>query len=152
MLKYSLARGLALCDAAKISLPILDVTLASEFFTVSHKAAKVGCGAADSLLSAPAAHHDITAPSRAQSGIPTSATSATQSRCLSSEDGFRSYGRNFGNGEAATGGAAATAEPFADTSMPEGMEDAGDDGQQESQDEMEMRLRLLESALKHVVC
>ncbi|CAK0746843.1 hypothetical protein CVIRNUC_001722 [Coccomyxa viridis] len=34
--------------------------------------------------------------------------------------------------------------------MPEGMEDAGDEEQQESQVEMEMRLRLLESALKHV--
>ena len=152
MLKYPLARGLALCDAAKLSLPILDVTLTSGFFTVSQKAAKVGCGAADSPSSAPAAHHDISAPSRARLGVPTSAASPTQSRCFSSEDGFRSYGRDFGSGEAPSGGAAANEEPFADTSMPEGMEDAGDEEQQESQDEMEMRLRLLESALKHVVC
>ena len=152
MLKYSLARGLALCDAAKISLPILDVTLTSGLFTVSQKAAKDGCGAAESSSFAPAAHYDFSAPSRARLGVPTSATSPTQSRGFSSEDGFRSYGRDFGSGEAPSGGAAANEEPFPDTSMPEGMEDAGDEEQQESQDEMEMRLRLLESALKHVVC
>ncbi len=152
MLKYPLARGLALRDAAKISLPILDVTLTSGFFTVSQKAAKDGCGASQSPSFAPAAHYDFSAPSRARLGVPTSAASPTQSRCFSSEDGFRTYGRDFGSGEAPSGGAAGNEEPFADNSMPEGMEDAGDEEQQESQVEMEMRLRLLESALKHVVC
>ena len=151
MFKYPLTRGLALCDAAKISLPILDVTLASGFLTVNQRPAKGGCGAADSPSFAPAAQYDISAPSRARLGAPASAESPTQSRHFSSEDGFRSYGRDFGNGQAPIGGAAADEEAFAETSMPEGMEDAGDEEQQESQDEMEMRLRLLESAMKHVV-
>ena len=152
MLKYTIARGLALCDAAKISLPILDVTLASGFCTVNPKAPEVSYGAADNSNISPALHVDLGPPSRAQSGVPTTAASLTQSRHFSSEEGFQSYGREFGNGEASTRGAPADEETFVDASMPDGMNDAEDEEQEESQDEVEMRLRVLESALKHVVC
>ena len=152
MFRFPIARSLALCDAAKISLPMLDVTLASGFLTVNQIAAEVSCGAADKFLFAPAAWNDLCAPPRRGLGVPTTATSLTQSRRLSSEESFRGYGRDFGNDETSTGGAATDEEAFADARMPEGMEGAEDGEEQESQDEIEMRLRLLESALKHVVC
>lgn len=153
MSRPSLARALALCDAAKLRLPTLEQGFARGLFAAHHTASEPyrkdvsisGLG-----LTSRSCAKDAVLPTKTGPSI---VSSVIQSRKLSSEGAFREYGRNFSNDEASTGGPELNDAQFASATMPEGLneDDGMDDEQQESEDEVKMRQQLLKAALSHVV-
>ena len=149
--RSTLLRALALCDAAKVRLPILEVNLARGL-VAAHQPASELCRK-DCICSTPGddpfstLQGDVMLTSSGYS-------STTRSRQLSSEAAFREYGRNFGDESRMSEGTAVPNDQFVAESIPEGLhEDVEDmDGeQQESEDEAELRQQLLKAALTHVV-
>ena len=147
-----LADALALCDAASFRLPFLELSLARGLVSLH-------AGAAD----VPRSNHytqDSLAAALKQTGLgakPNLArvTSLIQRRDISSEEAFREYGRNFGNGGSSVGGIELPNDDMGEASYPEGLDEEeymDDEEQQESKDEREMRQQLLRAALSHVVC
>lgn len=149
--RSTLLRALALCDAAKVRLPILEVNLARGL-VAAHQPASELCRK-DHICST--SGYDPFSTLQGDVMLTSSGySSITQSRQLSSEAAFREYGRNFGDESRMSEGTAVPNDQFVAESIPEGLhEDVEDmDGeQQESEDETEMRQQLLKAALMHVV-
>ena len=149
--RSALLRALALCDAAKVRLPILELNLARGLVT-AHQLASELCRK-DKICSKTGYEPYGTLQSDFML-TPLGHSNINQSRQLSSEAAFREYGRNFGDESKISEGTAVPDERFVAQSIPEGLhEDVEDMGgeQQESEDETEMRRQLLKAALTHVV-
>ena len=152
--KRALARALALCDAANLRLPVLEVSLARGLVYGQFPTSDIPKQSAI-VLQTPAVSFS-SLPGRPPSDTATHdrVTSLTQSRHYSSEEDFREYGRNFGDGGGSVSGTGVADEEFAGAAFPEGLgeeEYVNDNEEHESEDEMEMRLQLLKAALSHVV-
>jgi len=152
--KRALARALALCDAGNLRLPVLEVSLARGLVCGLFPASDIPKQSA--IVSQTPAESFSSLAGRQSSDTATHdrVTSLIQSRHYSSEEAFREYGRNFGDGGGSVSGTGVADEEFAGAAFPEGLgeeEYMNDDEQHESEDEIEMRIQLLKAALSHVV-
>ena len=144
-----------MCDAAKIRLPFLEVSLARgvvSFHAGPPDFARNGRYELDAQ--AVTFSRGLYTDSLHRAGFD-GVTSLIQRRQFSSEEAFREYGRNFGDGGRSMDGAKSPVEDFADASYPEGLveeEHMSGEEEQESKNEREMREQLLRAALSHVVC
>ena len=153
--KHALARVLAVCDAAKIRLPFLEASLARG--VVSFHGGEpdlIRNGTYELHAQSVTFSRGLSTDSTHRAGLD-GVTSLIQRRQFSSEDAFREYGRNFGDGGGSIDGAKSRDEEFADASYPEGLgeeENMSGEEEPESNAEREMREQLLRAALSHVVC
>ena len=153
--RRALARALALCDAAKTRLPIAEVSLARGVVSFHAGEAGPARNGENDLHAHIMAFGRGSCTDMAHRTSLNGVTSLIQRRQISSEEAFREYGRNFGDGASSVNAAESPSEEFADASYPEGLADEehmGDEEQHESNDEREMRQQLLRAALSHVVC
>ena len=149
--RQALGRALALCDAAKLRLSILEESLARGLASFHAGAAN---SARKELVAHSVAYSRVSCTDLAHRADTEKVTSLIQRRQSSSEEAFREYGRNFGDASTPVGGAELPDEGYGEPSYPEGLfeEDNMDDEEQhESKDEREMRQQLLKAALPHVV-
>ena len=137
--RQAFGRALALCDAAKLRLPILEESLAMGLVSFHAGAAKT---ASNELNAHFAAFSRVSCSELAHRVNSDGVTLLIQRRLSTSEEAFRGYGRNFGDGPTPVGGAESPDESHGEASYPEGLfEEANmeDEEQQESKDEREMR-------------
>ena len=149
--RQAFGRALALCDAAKLRLPILEESLARGLASFHAGAAKT---ASNELGAHPVAFSRTQCTDLAHRANNEKVTSLIQRRQSSSEEAFREYGRAFGDGSTPVGGPEQPDEGYGEASYPEGLfeeEHMDDEEQHESKDEREMRQQLLKAALPHVV-